>query len=215
MNEIRSKAVSRIEQRMRGVDEHSLRYSLLKIAKDFKTSWVELGQALYPVWKDKLYAQWGYLTFEAYTIKEIGIKKQTALKLLKSYCFLEREAAPYLQEEYKQSTEAAVVPGYESIDALRRAKTGLDGSDYEKIKNDVFEKGRDATSVKRDIASLLKQREELAPEEARRKKKIAAVKRLLGMLKALQRDIEILKLLPAGDLAEIGRLVKKIEDELI
>jgi len=214
MNEVKSKALSRIEQRMRGVDERSLRYRLLKIAKDFKTSWIELGQALYSVWKDKLYAQWGYLTFEAYTTKEIGIRKQTALKLLKSYYFLEREAAPYLRQEYRQSSEAAAVPGYESIDVLRRAKTGLDERDYEKLKKDVFEKGKDAKDVRRDLTSLLTQREELEPEEARRKKKIATVRRLLGMLKALQRDIEILKLLPAGDLAEIRRLVKKIEDEL-
>lgn len=214
MSEIKAKALNRIEQRMRGVDERSLRYRLLRIAKDFKTSWIELGQALYSVWKEKRYAQWGYLTFDAYTAKEIGIRKQTALKLLKSYYFLEREAVPYLRQEYIGSAEAASVPGYESIDVLRRAKGGLDERDYEKLKKDILEGGRDERDARRELTSLLKKRDEREPEEARRKKKIAAVKRLLGMLKALQRDIEILKLLPAGDLAEIQRLVKRIENEL-
>ena len=214
MNEIKSKALSQIDQKMKDMDKNSLRYRILKSAKDFKTSWIELGQALYSVWKEKLYAQWGYLTFDAYTSKEIGIRKQTALKLLKSYYFLEREAEPYLRQDYIESAEAVSVPGYESIDALRRAKRGLGERDYEKLKKDVFERGKGAGDVRRDITSLLAQREELEPEEARRQKKIATVKRLLGTLKALQRHVEILKLLPAGDLAEIQRLVKKIENEL-
>lgn len=214
MDELKSKALEHIEQQLSETDEHSLRYRLLKAAKDFKTSWTELGQALYSVWKDKLYAKWGYLTFEAYTAKEIGIRKQTALKLLKSYYFLEREKAPYLREEYIESAKAAVVPGYESIDVLRKARMDLDAGDYEKLRKDVFDKGKDAQEVKKDLTAILKQRDELAPEEARRKKKITAVRRLLGMLNSLQKDIEILKLLPANDIAEIRRLVKKIEDEV-
>jgi hypothetical protein len=214
MDELKSKALEHIEQQMHDTDEHSLRYRLLKIAKDFKTSWTDLGQALYSVWKDKLYTRWGHLTFDAYTAKEIGIRKQTALKLLRSYYFLEREKAPYLRQEYIESAEAASVPGYESIDVLRKARKGLDDHDYEKMKKDVFEKGKDVREVKKDLTALLKQREELSPEEARRKKKVAAVKRLLGMLKTLQKDIEILKLLPANEVAEVRRLVEKIENEL-
>jgi len=191
-----------------------LRYRLLKVAKTFKTSWTDLGQALYSVWKEKLYAKWGYLSFDAYTAKEIGIRKQTALKLLRSYYFLEREKEPYLKQEFIESAEAALVPGYESIDVLRKARKGLDDQDYQKIKKDVFEKGKDATEVKKDLTALLKQREELDPEEARRKKKITAVKRLLGTLKAIQKDIELLKLLPANEVAEVRRLVERLEGEL-
>ncbi|MGD8327747.1 MAG: hypothetical protein PVF65_12615, partial [Sphingomonadales bacterium] len=178
------------------------------------TSWTELGQALYSVWKDKLYAKWGYMTFDAYTAKEIGIRKQTALKLLKSYYFLEREKAPYLQQDYVESAKAAVVPGYESIDVLRKAKMDLDAGDYERLRKDVFEKGKDAQEVKKDLTALLKQRDELEPEEARRKKKITAVRRLLGTLKSLQKDVELLKLLPAKDIADVRRLVEKLENEL-
>ena len=119
-----------------------------------------------------------------------------------------------MQQEYIESAKAATVPGYESIDVLRKARMGLDAGDYEKLKKDVFEKGKDAREVKKDLTALIKQRDELEPEEARRRKKISAVKRLLGMLNTLQRDIELLKLLPANDIAEIRRLVKKIEGEV-
>ena len=33
----------------------AIRDKLMQHCKKFKTSWVELGQALYPVWKDKLF----------------------------------------------------------------------------------------------------------------------------------------------------------------
>jgi len=65
-----------------------LRGQLVDLAKNFKTSWVQLGQALYPVWKDKLFFGWGHDKFEQYTQKELGLKKTTALKLLKTYFFV-------------------------------------------------------------------------------------------------------------------------------
>ncbi|MFH0840129.1 MAG: hypothetical protein V1883_03840, partial [Candidatus Omnitrophota bacterium] len=82
---LRTKSIEKIEQKMQDMDENSLRYQILEKVKNFKISWISLGQALYSVWKDKLYKEWGYMTFEAYTAKEIGIKKQTAMKLLRSY----------------------------------------------------------------------------------------------------------------------------------
>ena len=73
----RTKSIERLEQKMEDMDRDSLRYHILENAKMFKTSWIELGQALYSVWKNKMYRDWGYMTFDAYTSKEIGIKKQT------------------------------------------------------------------------------------------------------------------------------------------
>ncbi|MFH1381247.1 MAG: hypothetical protein ABIH57_03655, partial [Candidatus Omnitrophota bacterium] len=84
MTEIKTKAIERIETKMENMDGDSVRYLVLNSAKAFKKSWITLGQALYTVWKDKLYKNWGYNTFEAYTTKETGIRKQTALKLLRS-----------------------------------------------------------------------------------------------------------------------------------
>ena len=94
-----TRTLDRIDSQMQGVEEGSVRHLALRSAKNFKTSWVELGRALYTVWKDKCYKAWGYITFDAYTAKEIGIKKQTAMKLLKSYYFLEKEEPAVLNEE--------------------------------------------------------------------------------------------------------------------
>jgi hypothetical protein len=210
------KSLQNIEEKMSGLDAGSLRYHVLESAKNFKISWVELGRSLYSVWKDKLYKDWGFSTFDAYTAKEIGIKKPTAMKLLRSYYFLEKEEPVYLKNDYVESADAAKVPSYEAVDLLRKVKDKktLDAEDYSKLKKDIFEGGKDAQQIKRDLTSLIRQREELEPEEAYRKKRVATLRRFIGSLKALKQEAEISKLLPAPLIKEAQELIKKIEEQI-
>jgi len=217
MNAYKSRSLKTIEEKMEDLDQGSLRYHVLKNAKDFKTSWVELGRALYSVHKDKLYKEWGYTTFDIYTAKEIGIRKQTALKLLKSYYFLEKEEPLYLKREYAESQEASSLPSLDSIDVLRLAKNKkvLDEEDYANLKKEVFEKGKDAADLKRGLAVMIRERQEFEPEEAQRRKKVAAVRRLIGTLKALKKEVEISKLLPVSIIKEAAALIDKLEGEIL
>ncbi len=210
------KSIRNLEEKMENLDSNSLRYHILDSAKNFKTSWVDLGRALYTVLRDKLYKDWGYSQFDTYTSCEIGIRKQTAMKLLKSYSFLEKEEPAYLKCDYAASSEALAVPGYESIDVLRRAKNKkeIDNKDYMNLKREVFEKGKDALEVKRGLTALIRQREELSPEEAWEKKKIALLRRLLGTLKSLKSEIESSKLLSVQVIRETSSLIERIEEEL-
>jgi len=215
MSLARSRSTQMLEERMQGLDQSSLRYHALESAKNFKTSWVELGRVLYTVYKDKLYKEWGFGNFDIYTSREIGIRKQTALKLLRSYFFLEKEEPTYLKEGYAESQDAASVPGFESIDLLRLAKNKkLDQDDYHQLREQVFTKGKDARQLKRDLTSIIRQREELDPEEARQKKKAAIVRRFLGTLKSLKQELAISKMLPVPLLREAESLIKKLEEQL-
>ncbi len=202
---------------MADMDENSLRYHILKNAKDFKTSWIELGRALYTVWKDKLYKEWGYSEFDIYTAKEIGIRKQTAMKLLKSYYFLEKEEPTYLAQEHVEIQDTASVPSFESVDVLRQAKNkkDLDKEDYSRLRKDVLENGKDASDVKKNLAVIIRQRQELDPEEAWEKKKISVVKRMIGTLKSLKNEVEVAKLLPAKIIDEIASLIRKLEEDAV
>ncbi len=213
---MKTKSLERLEERMSEIDEGSIRYRVLRSAKNFKTSWIELGQVLYSVWKDKAYKEWGYLTFDAYTQKEIGVKKTTAMKLLKSYYFLEKEEPVYLQKEHAASQEPASVPSYESINLLRlaRDKNTLDKEDYQRFKKDVLDLGKDPLQVKRDLTTLIRQREELTPGEARERRKFTVVKRVVSSLKTLKADIESQKLLPVNLIKEISVLINKLESEI-
>ncbi|MFH0826469.1 MAG: hypothetical protein V1923_01075 [Candidatus Omnitrophota bacterium] len=216
MEPAKTKSLKNIEQKMQGLDHDSLRYRILESAKNFKTSWIELGQALYTVWKDKLYRGWGYVKFETYTAKEIGIRKTTAMKLLKSYYFLEKEEPAYLTQGDAQGQEVALLPGYETINALRLAKDNkkIGLQDYRHFKNEIFEKGKDIREFRRDLTSLIRERQELVPEEAWKKRRLSTVKRLLNTLKALKKEAQVLKLLPLGILQEASGLIKKIESEI-
>ena len=213
----KTKAIQKIERQMEGLDGNSLRYKVLQNVVNFKTSWIELGQSLYSVWKEKLYRDWGYLTFEAYASKEIGVRKDTAMKLLRSYYFLEKEEPQYLQKrETGDPSGAASLPSYESVNLLRLAKNKkeIGESDYESLKKNVFEKGRDVRDVRKDLTALIRQREEVDPQEARKMRKETAVKRVVATLKALKNDIEISKLLPAGTIKDIKDLIAKLEEEI-
>jgi hypothetical protein len=201
---------------MSGMDTESLRFQILNSAKNFKTSWIDLGQALYSVWKDKLFKDWGFLTFDAYTSKEIGIRKNTALKLLKTYYFLEKEEPHMVNRAYLKTKDASMVPNYESVEVLRLAKKKqlLDESDYRRFRKDILEKGRDGREVKKDLTTLIRQREELEPEDARRKKREATIKRLLASLRALKTEIEVTKVLPSDVLKQTKLLIDRIEAEM-
>jgi hypothetical protein len=216
MENAKTKSLKSIEEKMEDLKPDSLRYHILESARAFKTSWIELGRALYSAWKDKLYKEWGYASFDIYTAREIGIRKQTAMKLLRSYYFLEREEPEYLKKDYAESREAAIVPGYESIDVLRLAKNkkGLDSQDYAHLKKEIFEKGRDVREVRKDLVSLLRQRQELEPEEAYQKRRLVTVKRFLSTLKSLKKEIEVSKLLPAPLIKEVAALISRLESEL-
>ena len=216
MEEHKPKSLKNIEDKMASLEEGSLRYHVLESAKNFKSSWIELGRSLYSVYKDKLYKEWGYSTFDAYTLKEIGIKKPTAMKLLRSYYFLEKEEPAYLKKDYNETADTAKLPSYEAIDLLRKAKDkkSLDEDDYTKLKQDIFEEGKDTQQVKKDLTALIRGREEVEPEEAYRRKRVGTLKRFLGTLKGLKQEAEISKLLPAALIKEAQELIKKIEAEL-
>ena len=216
MTEIKTKAIEKIETKMENMDADSIRYFVLDNAKAFKKSWIMLGQALYTVWKDKLYKNWGYLTFDAYTLKETGIRKQTALKLLRSYYFLEKEEPAYLKQDESGEKEVRTIPTLEAVDALRLAskKKTIDRDDYAQIKKKVFEEGTDGHQVKKDLTQMIRQREELDPEEARKKRRDKLVRRFISSMVSIREELRATKMLPANILSDINKLIGKLESEL-
>jgi hypothetical protein len=216
MQEIKTKSIRDIEDKLSSLDSESIRRGILESAKGFKTSWINLGQSLYTVWKDKLYKGWGYDKFETYTSKEIGIRKQTALKLLRSYYFLEREDPAYLKKDYNDATDTALVPTYESVNVLRlaRDKKGLTSQDYANMKRSVLEMGKDPGAAKKDLTALMRQREELEPEEAWQKKRQALIKRFLATLKSLIVQARTSNMLSSKSIDDMQKIIDRIETEV-
>jgi hypothetical protein len=193
----------------------SMRDVALQASKGFKSSWVELGRVLYSIWKDKLYKEWDYQQFDIYVSKELGIRKQTSLKLLRSYYFLEKEEPMYLQKEYADDADAAEIPSYEAVDVLRLAKSkNIGDDDYAKLKENLFVKGKDSKEIKKDLTAIMRQREELDPQEAWQKRKETNIRRFIGTLRSLKREMDETKILPAAMAQEVNSLIKKLESQL-
>lgn len=202
------------EQDSPETDEKTARTKVLESAKSFKSSWKNLAQSLYTVWKERFHTKWGYETFDEYTNKEVNIKQQTAKKLINSYSFLKKEEPTYLQKTNTDSGQAKEVPSFDAVNVLQRAKKNLNEQDYSSVKKDVLEDKKDIKEVKKELTSLIRQRKDIDPEAQRKRQNNDIVKRFLTTLKSLNKDIATLKLLPGSIVEEISELVCKIEAEM-
>lgn len=202
------------DKNLSDMDPSAVRAQVKKATLDFKNSWRNLAQALHAVYKDKLYRNWGYEKFDRYTEKEVHIRKHTAMKLIRSYTFLESEEESLSLADESGNDSAADKPSLtlEATDILRKAKKSLDQNDYEKVKKDIIGGGKESKEVKKDLTSLImKRRKDVNPEEVRTKHRQIAINRFLGLLKAFKNEIEVLKILPGSVAEDIEQLLKTIE----
>jgi len=212
----KTKAISEIEKKMVGLDEKSLRCQTLQSAKRFKTSWVELGQYLQTIWRGKHYKNWGYVSFESYCTKEIGIRTSTALKLLRSYYFLETEEPLFLKTRLIESDKVTELPCVDSVNILRLAKEKkrLDEEDYKILRHNVLDKGEDPKQIRRKLRNILESYIESDPEGEKKKRYRAIINRLLGTLRSLKREMEHSGMLSKRIVVEMDRLISKVEAEM-
>src|SRR5262249_14501455 len=99
-------------------EDHPERAELLRRARRFKASWIELAEALTEAKRSGRWKAWGFETFEEYAGKELHLRPETVDKLTGSYSFLQRRAPAVLSRDGL----AAPVPSYQAIDFLRRAE---------------------------------------------------------------------------------------------
>lgn len=211
-----SKSIQRLEQKMADLEPGSLRYQTLEAAKRFKASWIGLGQMLWTVYKDKKFREWGYLTFDAYCLKDVGIKAATAKKLLQSYYFLEKEEPSTLKRLTSDDAPAAELPSAESVNLLRLLKNRdeVPAEDYQKVRSYVLEKGKEPEEVRRQVQTLLEENKKADPEEVQEARTKSAVRRMIGTLKALRQQLSGAGLIPKKVMDEVESLTKKLESLL-
>ncbi len=193
-----------------------LREKTLEIAKRHKASWIELGRHLYAIYKDKHYRSWDYADFDAYCAKELHIRPATAMKLLRSYYFLEKEEPEVLQAASSREGANQTVPGYESVNLLRLARNNkkLTSGDIQNLREAVLETEKEPKDVRTQMRKLLSQRDERDPREVRRERRNTAIKRLISILSNTKKELENEGLIPVYLLKQMSDLVVKLEDQL-
>lgn len=185
-------------------------------AKDFKTIWLSFAQSLFAIHRDKLYEYWGYDKFDHYVERELGFKKSVAMKLVKTYNFVEQQEPQFLQENFIEERDAVNLPEMDAIHVLRLAKgkKELTRQDYSELRHQVFEKGRQAGLVRKDLVTLMKERKPVDPDEERERRNEAAVRKLLNAIRSFQKDAESLKLVKADLVKKAEELFRELEAEI-
>jgi hypothetical protein len=193
-----------------------IRSEILEYAKDFKRSWLSLGRHLYAVWQDKMFLNWGYKDFDEYSDKELGMKKSLCIKLCKAYLFLEENEPIYLNPQFAESRTPAKIPSVEGVDVLRFASTQKEISkdEYRQARSDIFEKGKDAREVRKDLTALIRERKEVDTVDEKERKNTASIRKILNALNAFKKDMETLKMISPDILEKAKRLMQELEREI-
>lgn len=203
--EYKTKTEELIETLLRELDPATPRYQVLVSARQFKSSWVELGEKLTRVLREKLFQNWGYNNFEDYCRKEIRIRQATAEKLTLAFGYLERQQ-PTLLGSRDQNRE---LPDYRSVDLLRRVDEdpSMDETQKADLKRAVFEERRSLPNVRRQYQEMV--REQNSEEDDRKKwlTALRATQRLIGCLEELDETNETL-------VSELRRLHASLEARL-
>jgi hypothetical protein len=155
------------------------RAELLRRARRFKSSWLELAQALTETRRGNRWKGWGFPTFEEYSTKELHLRPETVEKLTGSYSFLQKRAPAVLDRD---GVEAAV-PSYQAIDYLRRAEESAEApkAAVEEIRRKVLDEGMPLMQVAKQYNDVVFP----IDEKTRRLKDAAGVKNVARRLREL------------------------------
>jgi hypothetical protein len=94
------------------------RAAMIKTARLFKSSWIELAEALSRIRRGATWKRWGFESFEQYTKLELHLRPETVEKLTGSFAFLQKRAPEVLARD----GIASPIPSYQAVDFLRRAE---------------------------------------------------------------------------------------------
>jgi len=193
-----------------------LRTKTVEIAKQHKASWIQLGQHLFSIYKNKLYKEWGYQAFDTYCRKELNIRETTASKLIKSYSFLEKEEPRIVKPDFKEEETPRKIPDYEAVNLLRLAKNNknIPTNEFAELRNDVLNEGKEPKEVRAQVKKILETHAPKDTPEMKDQKRGSILRRLIGFLNSAKTQLEEEDLVPDYLLKQIDALTQKLEDQL-
>jgi len=184
------------------------RAELLRRARQFKSSWIELAQALTEARKNGRWKQWGFETFDDYTRKELHLRQETVDKLTGSYSFLQRRAPAVLDRD----GVAAPLPSYQAIDFLRRAEERPDAprEAVEEIRRKVLDEAQPIMQVAREYKDVVFP----IDEKTRKKQDAAGLKNVAKRLRELLAETRAVPRRLAGEVSEsLDKLLESLGSE--
>lgn len=128
----------------------AFREEVQRAARAFKASWTGLARVLTRVRDEGLWEGWGFPSFEAYCGKELHIRKATALKLTRSWSFLDRHERHWTPD----APDARPAPAFEVVEVLAEAEErgALDAEEYRSIRDSIWDPDRPVAAVRRELS---------------------------------------------------------------
>jgi hypothetical protein len=189
---------SKVDQDLaRAQDAHEndpARAAIIAATRRFKSSWIELAEALVEVRRESNWKAWGFSSFDDYTRLELRLKRETVEKLTGSYAFLQRRAPRVLERDGLEES----IPSYQSVDFLRRAEEQDDApaEALEGIRQKVLEESAPLPSIAKQYSAQV-----FPIDEAEKKRRdAAAIKNVANRLRELLTDSRVVTKKLSGEI---------------
>jgi hypothetical protein len=182
------------------------RAEVLRRARRFKSSWIELAEALSNAKRRALWREWGYESFEAYARTELHLRQETVDKLTGSYSFLQRRAPAILERDGLRER----VPSYQAVDFLRRAEERDEAPRdvIQQLRTRVLEEAAPAATVTRAYGDVVFP----VDEGTKRARDLAGVKNVAKRLRELLGETRAVPRKLAGEVSSsLDKLLEAIE----
>lgn len=114
---MQTKVDQELEEAEARFEDDPVRAGMVRAARRFKASWIELGEALTETKRKSAWKKWGFASFEEYTKKELHLRQETVDKLTGSFSFLKARAPQVLSRDALSES----IPTYQAVDYLRKA----------------------------------------------------------------------------------------------
>jgi hypothetical protein len=194
-----------IQKKAASVPPGTFRHTVLVSAKRFKSTWAELGKLLVQVRDEAKYEEWGFPSFEAYCLKELHIKKQTALKLTRSFSFLAKHEPP---EAVKEEDFPQRAPAFEVVEVLADAadRGQLSPSEYRSLRDSIWNPEKSATELKREFTERFPRPPPEPPPEN------VQLRRLAQMARKLASELSGTRKVPSAIAERAAALADEVEE---
>jgi hypothetical protein len=184
------------------------RAELLRCARRFKASWIDLAAALTHAKREQRWKHWGYESFENYAKNELMLRQETVDKLTGSYSFLKRRAPAVLARDALHEP----IPSYTAVDFLRRAEESKNAPTdaIEAIRRRVLDEAAPAAAVSRTYRDVVFPLD----ESQRRARDVAGLKNVAKRLRELLAETRVVPRKLAHEVTEaLSKLLQAIGDD--
>jgi len=187
----------------RGTSGDAFRDEVVAAARTFKASWTGLARVLTRVRDEGLWEGWGFPSFEGYCTRELHIRKATALKLTRSWSFLDRHERSWKPD----APEARPAPAFEVVEVLAEAEErgALDAEEYRSIRDSIWDPDRPVAAVRRELSERFPRPEpEPPPAEVR-------LGQLARTARRLAEELRVCRGIPASVRTQADDLAAAVE----